>query len=114
MIPPALQSSGLVEAPLTDVALSEGYAPAVRQADGSIMVATAAASGPQLEMVVSRYTTAGVLDATFGTSGKLTLALSGGDDVPSALALQTDGKLVVTGRTWTATGGSDVALLRLK
>ena len=108
--------TGLVEVPLNDALLNEVYAPAVRNADGTVLVgvATAAATGSHLDMIVSRYTTAGVLDGTFGTGGKLTLALSSGDDVPTAFALQPDGKLVVTGRTWTATGGNDALLLRLK
>lgn len=65
--------------------------------------------------MIARYTSAGILDATFGTAGELTLPLSVGHDVPSALALQPDGKLLVTSRTFTETsGGNDVALLRLK
>lgn len=111
---PTWNGTGLVEVPLSDGVLNEAYAPAVRNADGTIMVGVTNASNYLLDMVVSRYTTSGVLDATFGTAGKLTLALSTGDDVPTAFALQPDGKLVVAGRTWTSTGGSDAVLLRLK
>ncbi len=50
----------------------------------------------------------GDLDPTFGTGGRVTTDL-GGFDTASALAIQADGKIVVTGSTG---GGADFALAR--
>ncbi len=49
----------------------------------------------------------GNLDPTFGTGGKVTTDFSGGQDVARAVVLQTDGKIVVAGRS-----SGDFALAR--
>src|SRR5947208_8071390 len=53
----------------------------------------------------------GDLDSTFDSDGRVTTDFAGNSDVPFALAIQTDGKLVVAGRTWTGTK-FDFALAR--
>src|SRR5689334_22880796 len=52
----------------------------------------------------------GDLDPTFAGDGKLLDWLSRGDDSARGIAVQTDGKLVVAGQSWTGVGyGSAVA-----
>src|SRR5512134_4013066 len=58
----------------------------VLQPDGKIVM-SASGSAPNLV----RYNTDGTLDTTFGTNGKVTVAVGG------PVALQTDGKLIVGG-----------------
>jgi uncharacterized delta-60 repeat protein len=54
---------------------------------------------------VARYTNAGTLDPTFGTGGKVMTNIAGRTDLGFAARLQSDGKIVVTGRV--ADGGGD-------
>jgi hypothetical protein len=49
---------------------------------------------------VSQFTfaqTSGTLDATFGTNGKVITSLSSGNDIPSCVVIQNDGKIIVAG-----------------
>jgi uncharacterized delta-60 repeat protein len=48
-------------------------------------------------IIPSAQATPGALDASFGTAGKVTTAISSSDDQAYALALQPDGKLVAAG-----------------
>lgn len=52
------------------------------------------------KFAVARYSSAGALDTTFGTGGKVSFAFgSGVDDQIKSIALQPDGKIVVAGYT---------------
>jgi uncharacterized delta-60 repeat protein len=46
-----------------------------------------------------RYNGDGSLDSSFGQDGKVVTALSNGDDAPTAVAVQGDGKIVVAGKS---------------
>jgi len=86
------------------------------QPDGRIVVAGAAGrfTNRGFDFALARYNTNGTLDTTFGTSGKVTTDFAGADDVPSepsAVALQSDGKIVVVGQTLVG-GVYDFALAR--
>src|SRR5215468_11669588 len=66
------------------------------------------------DFALARYNTNGTLDTTFGTSGKVTTDFAGADDMPSepsAVALQSDGKIVVVGQTLVG-GFNNFALAR--
>ena len=52
------------------------------------------------------------LDTSFGADGKVTISFSGGDDVGSGIALQTDRKIVVVGTSDNGSGDSDFAVAR--
>ena len=65
------------------------------QADGKIVV-TGYKVNTSNDMVIWRYNSNGTLDGTFGSGGIVTYD-SGNNDVGLALALQSDGKIVVTG-----------------
>ena len=87
------------------------------QADGRIVVAgavvTAAGGG---DFAVLRYDSNGSLDTTFGGGdGIVTVAIGPGAavDQVNGVAIQTDGRIVVTGSTLFGTGGNDAATVRL-
>ena len=61
---------------------------------------------------VARYNTDGTPDASFGQDGKVITDLKGlWDDRPEAIAVQSDGKILVAGYTYNI-GESDFALMR--
>ncbi len=66
------------------------------QDNGSIVVAgvTTATSG---DIALARLTSAGALDASFGSGGKVTTSVTAGDDGAWAVLVQSDGKIVVAG-----------------
>ncbi|MCB9135103.1 MAG: tandem-95 repeat protein [Anaerolineales bacterium] len=80
--------------PLADTA----YAVAV-QTDGKILVAGSSDNGTFDVFALARYTTNGTLDATFGTGGIVTTPIAGVRAIASALVIQQDGKIVVTGES---------------
>jgi uncharacterized delta-60 repeat protein len=125
-IDPTFGTGGTVVEPL-DIALpqlhsfenpSPEYVSATLDASGRVVVATralgAGSGGARTDMLCLRYSTAGALDASFGTGGRLRVGLSAGTDAPSSMALTPSGQIVVAGRTWSPAGGTDMALLRLK
>ncbi len=69
------------------------------QSDGRIVVGGRAAdSFPfRIGFALARYNADGTLDPSFGSGGKLTTDFFGNNDFLSDLALQSDGKVVVTG-----------------
>jgi uncharacterized delta-60 repeat protein len=70
----------------------------VRASDGSLVVAGYARDEGRYEMTVSRYTSAGVLDPTFGNAGVALIPLGSGSAAQANAALvQPDGKIVVGG-----------------
>jgi uncharacterized delta-60 repeat protein len=64
------------------------------QSDGKIVVVGRSAS-TNGSLVVARYTAAGVLDATFDTDGRATIAMTGASSGGLAVALQSDSKAIV-------------------
>ncbi len=99
----------------TAVGTSDDFANAmVRQPDGRIVVAGSTyASGGQRDFVLARYTTAGLLDPSFGTGGIVTTAVGPSDDFAYSLILMPWGRLVAAGsaRVDTSTAGTDLALV---
>ncbi len=82
----------------------------VIQSDGKIVVAGNAYNTNLPDFAVARYNSNGSLDTSFDTDGKDTTAF-GADDIGRAVALQTDGKIVIAGYT-NASGNDDFAVLR--
>ena len=76
------------------------------QADGRIVVAGQSSNKSNSDFAVARYGTNGALDASFGTGGKLTIDFFGSFDGAENVAVQPDGKIVVSGfaRNATRTG----------
>ena len=82
------------------------------QSDGKIVVAGYAWNGSNYDFAVARYTAAGALDTTFGTSGKTTFFIGTGNDHGQSVLVQGDGKIVVAGYA-TDASGTGVAMARL-
>jgi uncharacterized delta-60 repeat protein len=108
---PGFGSAGVVT---TDFAGELDRATSVAiQADGKVVVAGSASVGGRSDFAVARYLPDGALDAGFGVDGKLTLDFAGSGDQANALAIQSDGKLVLAGSALVSGSERDVALARL-
>ena len=95
----------------------EAHAMAI-QTDGRIVVAGYSHNGNNNDFAVVRYTADGTLDDTFGTvvsdstrSGKVTTAIGPGNDEAHAMAIQTDGRIVVAGYSHNG-NNNDFAVVR--
>ena len=73
----------------------EAYAVAI-QDDGKIVVAGQAGNGSNWDFAVVRYTADGELDTTFSTDGKAAVHFDN-NEYARAVAIQSDGKIVVAG-----------------
>jgi uncharacterized delta-60 repeat protein len=92
----------------TDFAGDEDYCYSIAlQPDGKILAAGRSFKDGSLDFAVARYNADGSLDTSFGTAGKVTTDFAAGDDWGMALALQTDGGIVLAGTT-----NGDFALVR--
>jgi uncharacterized delta-60 repeat protein len=93
---PTFGGDGIVRTDATPT-YDDGLAIGV-EADGQIIVAGGAGfAGPNERFVVLAYTPHGALDPTFGGDGKVYTDLTPEADVPYALAIQSDGNIVVAG-----------------
>jgi len=94
---------------VTDFSGASEWASAVLvQPDGAIVAAGRSNSG----LALARYTPDGSLDSTFGTNGRVTPGIS--VNSVGAIALQPDGKILVTAGVWNqANTNNDFALVRL-
>lgn len=81
------------------------------QADGKIVVAGFTDVGGTVDFALARYLPDGTLDASFGTGGKVVTPIGGGADYATALALQPDGKIIVSGQAFNGVK-NDFALAR--
>jgi uncharacterized delta-60 repeat protein len=98
---------------LVPVGAGADYGHAVALAsDGDILVAGAAHNGSNDDVAVVRLTSAGALDTAFDTDGKLTVAIGSAADTARAVAIASDGDILVAG---TSHNGSneDMAVVRL-
>ena len=82
------------------------------QTDGKIVIAGTALVTLDDDWALVRLLTNGNIDTGFGTAGLVTTDVSGPGDYGRAVAVQTDGKIVVAGRTWDAASGSDFTVAR--
>jgi uncharacterized delta-60 repeat protein len=83
---------------------------AVLQSNGKIVVAGNTYSAGEYKIAVARYDTGGSLDPAFN-GGIVTTNVGGGSEYADSVALQSDGKIMVAGRTvWS--GPYNIAVLR--
>lgn len=68
--------------------------------DGKIIVTGYILNGSNYDWVLARYNSDGSIDASFGNNGKTIFNL-GGNDFSSGLAVQSDGKIIVSGYSYT-------------
>ena len=81
------------------------------QSDGKIVAAGRSHNGSNEDFAVVRYHADGSLDTGFGTGGKITTAIGAGNEVGNAVAVQSDGKIVVAGYSHNGSN-DDFALAR--
>ena len=82
------------------------------QNDGKIVLVGRTHNGSNYDVAVVRYNSNGTMDTSFGGGdGIVTTAIGSVDDQGVAVAIQSDGKIVVSGKTWNGTD-YDIALLR--
>ncbi len=67
------------------------------QPDGKIVVAGYCSNGITYDFCLARYLASGTLDASFNGSGTVISPIGVGDDYAISLALQPDGKIIVSG-----------------
>jgi uncharacterized delta-60 repeat protein len=109
-------SSGKV---LTDLSGSGSYDQAHAlgiQSDGKIVAVGLSMASGNSDFAIARYNPNGTLDTTFNTTGKVLTDLSGAgsQDEASAVAIQSDGKIVAAGDSTVGGGNPDFALARYK
>jgi uncharacterized delta-60 repeat protein len=89
------------------------YAEAVAiQSDGRIVVAGYTGPAGNYDFGVSRYNSNGTLDVSFSGDGKLTTDFFGENDFGEAVAIQSDGKIIVAGVAVSEQAGNEFALVR--
>ncbi len=81
------------------------------QGDGKIVVAGQSHNGTNKDFALTRYNTNGSLDNTFGTNGIVTTPIGVSYDIVNAMAIQSDGKIVVAGFSYNGIN-DDFALTR--
>jgi uncharacterized delta-60 repeat protein len=111
-------TGGIVTTNITTGDLDSSYDVAysvVQQSDGKIVVVGDATlfSGSYSDFALSRYSSDGSLDTSFGINGIVTTDFKGSDDTGYSVIQQSDGKIVVAGDTYdTSTSQTDFALSR--
>jgi uncharacterized delta-60 repeat protein len=83
----------------------------VIQPDGKVLAVGSTTSTTTTDFALVRYNADGSPDASFGTGGHVTTDFTA-TDVLTDVALQADGRIVVTGRTFDSVNGDDFALAR--
>ena len=81
------------------------------QTDGKIVVAGYSYSGSDNDFIVVRYNTNGSPDNSFDMDGIVVTPVGSSDDYANAIAIQTDGKIVVAGYSFNGSN-NDFALAR--
>lgn len=84
----------------------------VVQSDGKVVVVGFTSNGTNNDFAVARLNLDGSLDTSFGTGGKVLIAVGSGDDRANSVAIQTDGRIVVAGSANNGTN-DDFAVVRL-
>ena len=82
----------------------------VLQSDGKIIAVGQSDNGANTDFAVVRYNADGSLDTSFGSGGKVTTAIGSSNDNARSVVLQSDGKIVVVGNSWSS--AYDFAVVR--
>jgi len=111
---PTFGSGGFTLTGVTTASFQLPTRPVV-QADGKILLCSALNSGGSSgqDFFIARFNANGTLDTSFNFDGKVTVDFDGGNDFCNAIALQSDGKIVVAGSTDNLVGNTDFAIARL-
>ncbi|AFZ04090.1 hypothetical protein [Calothrix sp. PCC 6303] len=97
----------------TDMGTAYDYSRAIAiQADGKVVITGIVwNSTSSYDFAVARYNTDGSLDTSFGNGGKVTTPVGTGTDYAEAIAIQVDGKIIVSGMA-SDSQGSNFASVR--
>ncbi len=107
----SFDSDGMAAARIIDTNYGRGRAAAV-QSDGKIVMAGDAFDGFDARFAAARFNSDGSLDTGFDTDGQTAIEIDADDDYAYDLAIQTDGKIVLAGKSNNGSN-DDIALLRL-
>jgi uncharacterized delta-60 repeat protein len=88
------------------------YTSTIEQSDGKVIAAGYLFNGSDYDFLVSRFNTNGSFDNTFSEDGSQTISFLNSNDYAYALALQQDGKILVSGQAVNS-ANADFALARL-
>lgn len=80
--------------------------------DGSVYVGAAAVVGLNEQMYAFKLLPDGKIDTGFGDAGQILLPQRPGSFAAYEMGIQPDGKIVLAGRGFTPTGGTDFAFMR--
>ena len=81
--------------------------------DGRIVIAgNTSQDGSEAKLALARYNSDGSLDTSFDVDGKVTTDLGSGYDSLGAMAIQSDGKIVVVGSKSIGMNDDDIAVIR--
>jgi uncharacterized delta-60 repeat protein len=94
--------NGLVETTIHSTQTSARVLAVAIQKNGAIVAAGDAVIAGNRNMAVARYKPDGTLDASFSADGKTQSDFDGGNDEAYAVAVQSDGKVVVAGEAYMA------------
>jgi uncharacterized delta-60 repeat protein len=65
--------------------------------DGSVLLAGGASMNTGYDFAITKYTTLGILDTTFGTAGKVTVSFTSSNDVVNSMAILDSGQILLAG-----------------
>ncbi|MBL0141440.1 MAG: hypothetical protein IPP91_05095 [Betaproteobacteria bacterium] len=82
------------------------------QADGKIVVAGSVFNGTDYDFALARLNANGTLDSSFGSGGMVVTPIGAGNDFGRAVAIQSDGLIVVAGTVYSSLTESNVAVAR--
>ncbi len=85
----------------------------VEQSDGDLVVVGTTSNGTDTDIFVARYTSAGVLDSTFGDAGVATFDPNGTNDAGYGIALLDDGTFVIVGSSLNSDGYATIVVMKL-
>ena len=88
-----------------------GFSVAI-QSDGKIAVGGYSTVGSSADFALVRYNSDGSLDTTFGNNGKVTTAIGTTTDIALAIAIQSNGKILLAGYSYNGGGIPDFAVVR--
>ena len=112
-VDPTFGDGGIVKTNLGDFANSGATDIVATQNDGKTVVAGYRyLDQANDDFVVARYNADGSLDTAFGSNGVAVTDFNGASDYPEALAIQSDGKIVLAGYSFQGENGADFALAR--
>lgn len=84
----------------------------VLQPDEKIILTGYAAATDNYNMAMIRFDTAGNVDTTFGTDGKVNTDINGTADFGKAIALQPDNKIIIAGYSFSPAGIGEIVVAR--